>query len=130
MGVEDHREIGRVAQALSEHNRRTTIGSEQPDVETAGLEQPGQTPGVQLHVLDVRRSVGEGHQRGQLAHDLDLVLRPVAPHLFTDVLSVVLSCGDNDGAENQERDKGNDPSAVHGGPPRGDTPGTSSDDVS
>ena len=93
MGVEHHGEVGRVLEALSENHRGAARGPQQFDIEPPGLEHSSKPFGVDFHVFEVCRGVGQGDEGGQFAHDLDFVLRTVLPHLVPDFRAVA-SFGD------------------------------------
>jgi len=75
--------------------------------------------GIEFHILEIGRGIWEGHEFGELAHDLDLVLRPVLTHRFARLFSIWISGAYPGGTENQQRRDRTHTSACHGEPSSG-----------
>ena len=66
---------------LAVHGGRRALDLEQPRGETAASQHPDEVIGVGADGRGVAREVREGHEVGQLAHDLRLVRLPPRAHL-------------------------------------------------
>jgi hypothetical protein len=119
MGVENHRPIRLAAQALSVNGWRSSFGPQKLDLESPGLKQAGQVFGIDFHIAEIGRGVGQGHQVGELVEDLDLVLRPIGMHCIANRLSAGFARIRGCRAQHQNRSQRTPSSKCHIGPSPG-----------